>query len=66
MPNDTRALFEKIQALAAERLAEVEDFVDFIASRAQDRAFTKAAPAASASSFARIWENPDDDTYDTL
>jgi hypothetical protein len=66
MPNDTRVLFEKIQALPAERIAEVEDFVDFIASRTQDRTLSRAASAASASSFARVWDNPDDDAYDAL
>ena len=30
MPPDTQALIEKIRALPAERIAEVEDFVDFI------------------------------------
>ena len=35
MPTNTRALIEKIQALPAEQIAEVEDFVDFIASKAR-------------------------------
>lgn len=35
MPADTRALIAKIQALPAERIAEVEDFVDFIATKAR-------------------------------
>jgi hypothetical protein len=47
MPSDTRALIDKIQALPAERIAEIEDFVDFIAARAQDRALVHAASAAS-------------------
>jgi hypothetical protein len=33
MPAKTQALIEKIQALPSERLAEVEDFVDFIATK---------------------------------
>lgn len=33
MPADTQALIEKIEALPAERRAEVEDFVDFIATK---------------------------------
>jgi hypothetical protein len=33
MPSDTDALIAKIQALPAERLAEVEDFVDFVAAK---------------------------------
>ena len=66
MPANTQALFEKIQALPAERIAEVEDFVDFIATRAQDRALTRAAAAASAASFTRAWDNEEDDIYDAI
>ena len=66
MSADPRALIEKIQALPAERIDEVEDFVDFIATRAQDRALTRAALAASTPAFAKIWNNPDDDAYDAL
>jgi hypothetical protein len=66
MSSDPRALFDKIQALPPERVAEVEDFVDFIASRTQDRIVVHAATAASAASFAKIWENPEDDAYDAL
>lgn len=33
MPADTQALIAKIQALPAERIAEVEDFVDFVATK---------------------------------
>ena len=65
MPNP-QTLIEKIQALPAERIAEVEDFVEFIASREQERAFTRAAAAASAPSFAAVWNNPEDDAYDAI
>jgi hypothetical protein len=34
MPN-TQALLEKIQALPAERLEEVEDFVDFLSAKSR-------------------------------
>jgi hypothetical protein len=54
-----------LQALPAERIAEVQDFVDFIASRAQDQALAQAATAASAPAV-RVWENADDDVYDAL
>ena len=60
------SLIEKIKALPAERIGEVEDFVDFIATRAQDRALARAAASASAPAFERIWNNPDDDAYDAL
>lgn len=62
----SQSLIEKIEALPAEQRIEVEDFVDFIAWRAQDRALTRAAAAASASAFTEIWSNPDDDAYDAL
>jgi hypothetical protein len=66
MPANTQALIEKIQALPAERISEVEDFVDFIRLREQERALTRAAAATSAPAFAAIWNNPDDDAYDAL
>ena len=62
----TQTLIEKIQALPDERIAEVEDFVDFIRLREQERALTRAASAASAPAFAAIWNNPGDDAYDAL
>jgi hypothetical protein len=66
LPASTQALIEKIQALPAERIAEVEDFVDFIRLREQDRTLTRFAAATSAPAFAAIWNNPDDDAYDAL
>jgi hypothetical protein len=66
MSSNTHALIEKIQALPAERIVEVEDFVDFICQREQELALTRAATAASAPAFAAIWSNPEDDAYDAL
>jgi len=66
MPTDTKALVDKIEALPAERIAEIEDFVDFIRLREQEQALTRAAAAASAPAFAAIWNNPEDDAYDAL
>jgi hypothetical protein len=66
MPADSKTLIEKIEALPAERIAEIEDFVDFIRLREQERALTRAAAAASAPAFAVIWSNPEDDIYDAL
>jgi hypothetical protein len=66
MPADSKTLIEKIEALPAERIAEIEDFVDFIRLREQERALTRAAAAASAGAFAEIWSNPEDDVYDAL
>ena len=65
MAANMRSLIDKIEALPAEKIAEVEDFVDFICAREQDRALTRAA-AASTAAFAAIWSNPEDDIYDAL
>ncbi len=64
MPN-AQALLEKIQALLPECVAEVADFVEFIAAREQARLLTRPA-AASAPAFAGVWNNPDDDAYHAL
>jgi hypothetical protein len=61
-----RALIEKINTLPTDRLAEVEDFVDFIRQRDQDRTLVRAAAAASAAAFAAVWSNPEDDAYDAI
>jgi len=66
MSTDPQSLIEKIQALPTDRRIEVEDFVDFIAAREQERTLTRAAAAASSSAFEKVWNNPDDDVYDAL
>lgn len=61
-----KALIDKITALPVDLIAEVEDFVDFIGKREQDRSLARAAAATSAAAFAAIWDNPEDDVYDAL
>jgi hypothetical protein len=65
VPNP-ESLIEKIKALPPESLDEMEDLVDSIASRAQERSLARAGAAASGAVFAKIWANPDDDVYDAL
>jgi hypothetical protein len=66
MPGDMQSLIEKIQTLPVDRLVEVDDFVDFIWMREQQLTLTRDADAASASAFAAVWNNPEDDVYDVL
>ena len=66
MPANADALVEKIQTLSPDRLAEVEDFVDFVRLRDQQRALTRDAAAAGAPAFAAVWTNIEDDCYDAL
>ena len=64
MPKDT--LIDKIRNLAPERVAEVEDFVDFLTARDQDRHLVRAAARLSEEAFRAVWDNPDDAEYDGL
>ena len=66
MSLNTDGLIKKIEQLPAERIEEVEDFVDFLQARESGRAMTKTATAASVPSFSKIWDNPDDAAYDAL
>ncbi len=63
---NAKTLLEKIQALPAERIAEIEDFVEFVAAREQERSLTRAAMETSKPAFAAIWDNPEDNVYDAL
>lgn len=60
-----KELIEKIKALPPEKIAEVGDFIDFLAHR-DDRLSVKAAAKLSEPAFAEVWNNPDDAEYDTL
>lgn len=60
------ALIEKLKRLPPERIAEVEDFVDFLQSRDAARGITRAAMQSSEAAFSRVWDNEDDAAYDQL
>ena len=58
-------LLEKIKGLPPERIAEVEDFVDFLAQR-DDRRLVEAAAKLSEGAFQGVWDNEEDAAYDQL
>jgi hypothetical protein len=60
MSVDTKLLIEKIQLLPPDRLAEVDDFVDFLSLREQERSLTQRAAQVSAPACTAVWDNPDD------
>jgi Protein of unknown function (DUF2281) len=59
-------LLAKIRRLPPERVAEVEDFVDFLRQRDEERSLTDAAARLSEAAFAKVWDHPDDADYDRL
>jgi|GEM_PF-477193 len=56
-------LIEKLKQLPPERVAEVEDFIDFLAQRDEGR-LTQAAMLTAEDSSRRVWDNKEDAVYD--
>jgi hypothetical protein len=59
------ALVRKIQSLPPEKVAEVEDFVEFLSQR-EDRQLTQAAGKLTEKALRKVWDNPADAAYDRL
>ena len=61
-----QVLFDKIKQLPPQRMAEVEDFVDFLHEREAEQRLTHAAAKVSEASFAQVWDNNEDAAYDRM
>ena len=59
-------VMQKLQALALNRLHEVEDFIDFLSQRDSDRQLTQAAMSVSEPTLNTLWDNADDAEYEKL
>jgi len=59
------SVVEKLRSLPAERVAEVEYFIDFLRARV-DRQLVETAARTSEAAFAKVWDNADDAEYDQL
>lgn len=59
-------MLEKLEHLSPERLAEVEDFIDFLNQRDQDKHLRQDYARASEAAFAKVWDNDEDAIYDNL
>ncbi len=59
-------LIEKIRRLPPQRVAVVEDFVDFLHTREDVQRITNAAARTSEQAFASVWNNDEDAAYDHL
>jgi hypothetical protein len=60
------ALIAKIGSLPRRRIAEVEDFVDFLGAREAAAASRSLPSDASEPAFALVWSNPEDAVYDAV
>jgi hypothetical protein len=61
-----QVLMEKIKQLPPQRLAEVEDFVDFLRTREDEQRLVHAAAKMAEGSLAAVWNNDEDAAYDRL
>lgn len=59
-------LVNKIRLLPPEKIAVVDDFIEFLRHRDDDTTLTAAAARLSEKSFQKVWDNPDDAEYDNL
>ena len=58
-------LFEKIERLPPQKIAEVIDFIDFLAQR-EERKLVESAAKLSENAFDKVWNNDEDAIYDEL
>jgi hypothetical protein len=59
-------LFEKLRSVPVDKIAEVEDFVDFRRQRDAERRPATSITRLSEDAFHKVWDNPDDADYDRL
>ena len=59
-------LIEKIERLPPQRLAEVEDFVDFLRAREDAQPLTRDFAQGGEASFSAVWDNDEDAVYDRI
>ncbi len=60
------AILSKMRDLPPEKVAEVEDFVDFLHQRQEDPRLTHAASKMAEKALAKVWSNSADAAYDRL
>lgn len=61
----TETLIEKIRHLPPQRQAEVENFVDFLTQKDEQK-LRQSAMKMSEKSFEKVWDNDEDAVYDKL
>lgn len=66
MDSQVQQIVRKLALLTPERLAEAEDFIDFLRQRQSksDDALARDFTCASEKTFAEVWDNEEDAVYD--
>ena len=60
------AVLEKLRHLPVDKRAEVVDFIDFLLVRSQDDGVRLGMAQLNSATFAKVWDNAEDDVYDQL
>jgi hypothetical protein len=60
-----KELFSKIRKLPPEKVAVIDDFVEFLSHRDEMDRLVRAEKL-SEKSFQKVWDNPEDAEYDNL
>jgi hypothetical protein len=66
MDNRVQQVAKKLEHLPPERLAEVEDFIDFLSQKDRERPVRRDFARGAEASFQKVWDNEDDAAYDKL
>ncbi|MFW5825586.1 MAG: DUF2281 domain-containing protein [Marinobacter sp.] len=66
MDNRVQEVVRKLEHLPPERLAEVEDFIDFLSQKDREHDTRQDFARGAEASFQRVWDNDDDAEYDKL
>lgn len=61
-----KVLIKKIRTLPPDKVAEVEDFIDFLNQKSRDSYLIHASNKLAEDAFRRVWDNPEDAEYDRL
>ena len=61
-----QVILDKLQRLSPEKIAEVEDFVDFLQQRELENQMIQAVAQLAEPSFQAVWDNSEDSAYDRL
>jgi hypothetical protein len=61
-----KLLIHKIRNLSPDKIAEVENFVDFLNQKNRERRLIHASNKLAEDAFRKIWDNSEDDAYDNL
>jgi hypothetical protein len=66
MDDRVEVVVRKLEHLPPDRLAEVEDFIDFLSQKDRERHARQDFARGAEASFQRIWDNDEDAEYDKL